>query len=503
MRLRIDSILFILSLLYAQQTFSQSDTLDTEYKKFYYDNGSLSSEGSMIDGFPDGLWKTYFKSAQLKTLGERKQNKLEGEWFFYRENGNLERTITYVNNVKSGLEEVYNSEGILTAGYLYEQGKKNGSAVFYYSDGSVSKELIFLDGKENGKGVEYGTDGRIITFVSYNNGYLRSQEKVNRFSSKGEKIAKWLEYWTGSSKLKEEGNYSNGKRNGLFKIYNRKGQLARIETYKNGILQEESADQILDVQKKIDKDGKIKSIGSFSNGKKQGIFREYGKQGKILSSIVYENDVKVGEGIINGIGKYQGSWKMYYSTGELKAEGEYLEGYKNGKWRYYFLTGELEQEGSYKKNMVSGAWTWYFKNGAVKREEYYRKGREEGKSIEYSEEGVIINNGNYVDGLRTGDWFLTIGDHEEKGEYIDDDKNGKWKSFYLKTNSIYFEGEYSQGIALKKHTYYYPNGMKKSEGKHVGGERHGDWKFYNKDGTIRLVIRYTNGIETRLDGEKI
>ena len=45
--------------------------------------------------------------------------------------------------------------------------------------------------------------------------------------------------------------------------------------------------------------------------------------------------------------------------------------------------------------------------------------------------------------------------------------------------------------------------MKKSEGKHVGGERHGDWKFYNKDGTIRLVIRYTNGIETRLDGEKI
>ena len=72
MRLRIDSILFILSLLYAQQTFSQSDTLDTEYKKFYYDNGSLSSEGSMIDGFPDGLWKTYFKSAQLKTLGERK-----------------------------------------------------------------------------------------------------------------------------------------------------------------------------------------------------------------------------------------------------------------------------------------------------------------------------------------------------------------------------------------------------------------------------------------------
>ena len=503
MRLRIDSIFLILYLLYGQQIFSQSDTLDNEYKKFYYENGSLSSEGYIINGFPDGIWKTYFKSSQLKTLGKRKQNKLEGEWFFYRENGNLERSITYINDIKSGLEKVYNSEGFLSVGYLYEHGKKNGAALFYYSDGSVSKELLFLDGKENGKGIEYGTDGRIITFLLYNNGYLRSQEKVNRFSSKGKKTEKWLEYWSGSTKLKEEGNYSNGKKNGLFKIYDRKGQFARIETYKNGIIQEEYTNQVLDVQKKIDKDGKIKSIESFSNGKKQGIFKEYGTKGEIISSVVYENDIKVGEGIITGSGKYKGKWKIYYTTGELKAEGEYLNGYKDGKWKYYFLTGELEQEGIYKKNLVSGEWIWYFKNGSVKRQEYYRKGREDGRSIEYSEEGGIINNGNYVDGLRTGDWFITIGDHEEKGEYIDDDKNGKWKSFYLKTNNIYFEGEYSQGVALKKHIYYYPNGMKKIEGKHTGGERHGDWKFYNKDGTIKLVIKYTKGVETKLDGEKI
>lgn len=503
MLFKIYQILLILPLLYAQQTFSQSDTLDINFKKFYYENGVVSSEGLLVDGLPEGLWKTYFESGQLKTIGERRQNKLEGKWFFYRENGNLERVINYTNDVKNGLEEVYSTEGILTVGYHYENDKKNGTALHYFSDGSISKELEFIEGKENGKGVEYGTDGRIITFLTYKSGFLRSQEKVNRYSSKGERIAKWIEYWPDSFKLKEEGNYSNGKRNGLFKIYNRKGYLVRIETYKNGILQEESADQILDVQKKIGEDGKIKSIGSFSNGKKQGIFREYGKDGEIISSAIYEDNIKVGEGIITGSGKYQGSWKMYYPTGEIKAEGEYLEGNKDGKWKYYYLTGEIEQKGNYKNNLASGEWIWYFKSGEVKRQEYYRKGREDGKSIEFSEDGGIINNGNYIDGLRTGDWFLTIGDHEENGEYIDNEKNDKWRSYYLKTKSIYFEGEFSLGIPVKKHIYYYPNGMKKSEGKHVGGERHGDWKFYNDDGTIRLVIRYTNGLETRLDGEKI
>ncbi len=503
MQFKISIILLILPLLYAQQTFSQSDTLETDYKKFYYDSGVLSSEGRMINEIPVGIWKTYFETGQLKTQGERSHNKLEGEWYFYRENGNLERTISYINDQKSGLEQVYSSEGLLLVGYIYLEGEKNGIATYYYSDGSISKKINFEAGKENGKGIEYGTDGRIITFLTYNKGYLRAEEKVNRYNSRGERIAKWIEYWPNSERVKEEGNYSNGKRNGLFKIYNRKGHLDRIETYKNGVLVKDADDQALDVKKKIGEDGKIKSIGSYSNGKKQGIFREYDENGEITSSAIYKNNLKIGEGIITGSGQYEGSWKLYYPTGELKAEGEYKAGNKDGKWKYYFISGEIEQRGNFKNNLASGEWTWYFKTGETKRLEYYRKGREDGESIEYDEAGRVINHGNYIDGLRTGNWFLTIGDYEEKGEFIDDEKNGKWKSFYVKTEKIYFEGEYSIGSPIKKHVYYYSDGMKKGEGKHQAGERNGDWKFYNVDGTIRLVIRYNNGIETRLDGEKI
>jgi len=163
----------------------------------------------------------------------------------------------------------------------------------------------------------------------------------------------------------------------------------------------------------------------------------------------------------------------------------------------------LEQKGNYKKGLASGEWSWYFPNGELKRLEYYRKGREDGESTEYDENGKVINKGVYVDGLRTGEWFLTIGDHEEKGEFIDDEKNGDWISYYKNNEQVYFKGEYSLGAPVGKHEYFYSNGLTKAEGKHQAGERHGDWKFYNDDGSIKLVIRYENGVEKRLNGEKI
>ena len=42
------------------------------YNKFYYDNGKVSSEGTMRDGKPDGYWKTYSQNGIIKSEGNRK-----------------------------------------------------------------------------------------------------------------------------------------------------------------------------------------------------------------------------------------------------------------------------------------------------------------------------------------------------------------------------------------------------------------------------------------------
>lgn len=503
MNFKVPFLLLSVLLCYAHSSTAQKDSTDTNYTYFYYDNGEISSEGVLLDGKPQGLWKTYYENGQLKTIGSRKNSELQDEWYFYRENGNLERMITYQEGIKSGLEHIFTVEGILNIEYTYVNGKKNGVAYYYYADGTVKKEVPFIEDKEEGKGVEYGTDGRIITFLTYRNGYLQFKESVNRYNREGLKTGRWIELFSNSSKVHEEGNYSNGKRNGLFKVYNRRGDLERIETYKNGVLQEDTASEILKLKKELGTDGKVKAIGSYANGKKQGIFREYDDEGNIASSAIYKDGVKVGEGIITGSGQYEGSWKLFFPTGEIKAEGKYEDGEKNGVWKYYYQTGQLEQRGNYKNSLASGEWLWYFPNGELKRQEYYRKGREDGESIEYAIDGKIINRGMYVDGLRTGDWFLTVGDHEDNGEFIDDEKNGVWKSYYTGNKQLYFKGEYSLGAPVGKHEYFYSNGITKAEGKHQAGERHGDWKFYNTDASIELLIKYENGVEVRLNGEKI
>ena len=496
-------LLLVFSFLKAEICQAQLDTTDVNYQAFFYENGVKSSEGILKNGQPEGEWLTYYDDGILKTKGSRSKGELDGTWFFFRPNGNPEKELNYKSGILDGEELIFNSEGILLLKNFYSKGKKEGISLEFYADGKVKKEIPFSDDKENGKGHEYGTDGRIISFFTYKDGYLRTMEKVNRYNTKGKRTGKWIEYQGNSKKLKEEGNYSNGLKNGLFKIYNRRGDLDRIETYKNGELVLEDSNQILDVKKELGADGKVKSIGSFSNGKKQGIFREYDENGNIISSSIYKEDIKVAEGFIDGSGTYEGNWKIYYPTGELRAEGDYEQGNREGVWKYYFITGELEQRGKYKKDKPTGEWVWYFKNKEIKRQEYYRKGREDGESVEYDIQGKTINKGNYIDGLRTGDWFLTIGDYEEEGQFIDDEKNGDWKMFYKKTDQLYFQGEYAIGIPIKRHTYYWPNGQKKEEGKFQAGERHGDWKFFNNDGTVRLTIRYDNGIEVKINGEKV
>ena len=55
---------------------SQADTLGVP-TKFFYANGVLSSEGPMINGLPDGFWKTYYEDCNLKTAGNRKNHLFE------------------------------------------------------------------------------------------------------------------------------------------------------------------------------------------------------------------------------------------------------------------------------------------------------------------------------------------------------------------------------------------------------------------------------------------
>ncbi len=473
-----------------------------QYTQFKYENGKVSSEGMMRNGKPDGYWKTYYPDGGMKSEGSRLDFKLDSTWNFYREDSTLERSINYRNDLKNGPEKIYLAEGILIEEFINENGIKNGEAKYYYESGELKKVVNFINNREEGKSTEYDVDGRIITLLIYRNGFIYSEERINRYDSNNKRTGIWRDLYP-DGLIKEDGNWANGLRNGVFKFFNKKGDLEKLEKYEDGVLViDEASTAILDMREEYYDNGKVKNSGPYRLGKKQGNFREYDINGNAIGGGLYDNDVKMGEGMIDSLGRRVGHWKLFYPHGELRSEGDYIQGMKDGPWSYFYDNGKIEQKGSYRDDLPHGQWQWYFVDGSIHRDEFYRKGKEDGHAIEYDSLGVVINEGDYVDGMKSGKWNLTVNDHHEEGEYQDGERNGEWLWIYGNGKKA-FQGEFQAGIPVSKHKYWYDSGLLKMIGGYEGGEMNGRWDYYDEQGLLILQIEYSAGLVTRINGKKI
>ena len=60
----------------SQENILELDCVQTEY---FYSSGELSSKGCLINGNPNGEWKSYYKSGIIKSEGFWNNNKLSGK----------------------------------------------------------------------------------------------------------------------------------------------------------------------------------------------------------------------------------------------------------------------------------------------------------------------------------------------------------------------------------------------------------------------------------------
>lgn len=81
-------------------------------------------------------------------------------------------------------------------------------------------------------------------------------------------------------------------------------------------------------------------MGSYSReGKKEGLFREYSKEGVSDSASIYLGDQLISRGAVNNVGALEGTWTEFYATGERRAEGTYKDGKKDGDWTFFHRNG--------------------------------------------------------------------------------------------------------------------------------------------------------------------
>lgn len=470
---------------------------------FYYENGRIASEGLFKNGQPHGIWKSYYRDGTLKSIGKKDLGQSDSIWVFFDSEGRKSKVFDYAFDKKNGCAVYYDTSGNVMREMFYLDDVAQGNRLEYYADGSLKSVVNMVDGKEIGLLTEYNEAGDVITEEMYDNGFLKDRKTFNRYDENGQKTGVWRSFFPNGD-LQSEIGYKDGKQNGLTKIYDKKGKLIDLKRMEGDTLAGNSDEiVIIELYKEFYDDGKKRLVGGLDNGMKNGIFREYDKSGAIINGYIYEKDTLVAEGLISGDGIYQGEWTHFYKSGEIKAQGGYLDSKKEGKWVFYYPNGKKEQEGSFSDNKLKGQWKWYYNSGQLKRLEFYNKKELlEGTVYEYDSLGNEITRGDYYNGIREGEWFYHVGDYKEVGSYSLGLENGIW-NYYYQSGKLAFTGAFDEGEAKGKHVYYHQNGLTRLKGKYLGGERHGKWIAYNTRGEKIQEIEYRRGEIYKIDGFKV
>jgi uncharacterized protein len=475
------------------------------YNKFYYENGKLSSEGTMRDGKPDGYWKTYSEFGKIKSEGNRKNFLLDSVWKFYNELGKLSSEFNYKEGKKNGYKLTYDiKESYATLAEHFVNDVKQGNTFVFAKNKKVKQTIPFVNGKQEGMGYEFADDSTIVTLTNYKMGFVQREEKINRKDNEGLKQGIWKTFYPNLA-VKTEVTYTDDKMNGYLKEYAVNGSVINTTKYIKGVLQTNAPELAkLDVRTEYYEGGFVKFTGTYKDGVAQGIHREFSPEGKVIAAKIYVDGTLMGEGILDTIGLQQGMWKEYHPNGELKSQGEYINSKRVGAWKFLHPNGKTEQEGKYdRKGKAQGPWKWYYENGNMLREESYRNGLQDGIMTEYDENGKVITKGEYIDGSKEGPWFFEMNDYREEGNYKADQRDGEWKHFYIPSGKLRYQGKFVDGVSDGMQVFYYPNGKEKQTGKYAGGMKEGDWRFYDEAGFLFLTIVFKSDVEVRFDGIKV
>ena len=313
-------------------------------------------------------------------------------------------------------------------------------------------------------------DGRVIKLTTYKKGFVTDIEYINRIDKVNMKQGKWIDFYD-EGNIMWEGEYKNDLKNGYFKeVFKGRQLYYLLKNIIDGILQEEVEELAkLDIKTEYYPTGKTKIVASYKNNIPEGVRREYSPDGEIVAGYIFKSGILVGEGITNEAGIKDGPWKEYFPNGAIKNIGNYEKGKRTGEWKFYHTNGQLEQIGSYnKEGKEEGIWTWYYASGSLLREENYFNGKLDGHSVEYDETGIIVAEGEYIENYREGVWKFNYGDQLSEEEYLNGMLNGKVINYY-KDGLMSFEGYFIEDNPNGRHTWYYPNGNKKTEGEFLMG----------------------------------
>lgn len=302
--------------------------------KWLHPNGNTAREGEFKEDLEEGLWLEYHADGSKSVDGKYRKGKREGQWVHYYHNATISVKGNYVAGVKEGdWPEWHPNKQKKTAG-RYSNGLKEGLWRGWHDNAQPAFRQGWINGFEAGESVAWYRSGQ----QEYK-GAFKDRERVGdwtwwypsgvkqRQSSfvNGEQVGLWTE-WHPNRQVKQRGKYEDGVRVGPWTEHTDDGDKIREVAYEKGRqISESLMYRDLEIERRVTSSPSGRPI------------REY----SILKSIE-------GEQILHG------PFKRYRENGSLAEAGDYLLGARNGIWRKYDSDGRVIDDVLYKHGIEQG-----------------------------------------------------------------------------------------------------------------------------------------------------
>ena len=308
-----------------------------------------------------------------KLVQEEIRNDYKKEYL--KRKNNLEKIEGIKENLFSDDEFVFRLEdGIVTeASRIIEKIHNTSVTQTFDEKGNLLTIIFFITGDENSllyryydKDLNLAIDINCIDGKCIQKGYYSNKElayiKEGKLTENLDVLAngKYTEYYK-NGKIKIQGNYKEGRRNGEFKTFLKNSKSAGSVIYKDG---------------KSIKSTLIKSMkdnASFSP----------------ISYVNYDLDTSYSIGKVDFPNKLLKTYYMYNKKGVL-----------NGDSIKYYEEGNIQSIVPYKNNLVEGLIIRYYENGNIKEEVNYKNDKMNGEAKSYDENGKLNGRTIFKDDIK-------------------------------------------------------------------------------------------------------
>ncbi|WP_339879175.1 hypothetical protein [uncultured Algoriphagus sp.] len=276
----------------------------------YYGDSLINQQGEYKYDRMDGEWTTFYEDKTIQDKGKYYLDMPEGEWEYFHENGEIYQKGRFEKGEKRGVWKTWDEEGQLLeeVNHISENDVEwityrstadkpsvqngNGDFISFYPNGKISVSGSVKNKKMDGDWKFFDENGKHISTIQYK----ENTEKTLTVRDKDGAVivnngnGRFVSYYE-SGNMQEEGEYSNGLKQGEWKTYfdAEENPILGIVNFKDGLMNGKYLAYF--------PDGKEQLKGDFQNGFRNGLWTWFTMEGEIESEVRFADGKKTGDQI--------------------------------------------------------------------------------------------------------------------------------------------------------------------------------------------------------------